>query len=231
MINKKLIQLLLIFILISVGLMFYSQSNFSSASAQSRTPPKINFPRPRGTPSAKNATGSRGVCPTIFSLGGNPGYTLTVSESPTFWFYIPHGADKISNIEFELQYKNVDTIETVKVTLSPNSSLIPIRLSKPLPVNQKLFWYLKFECQSSLDFGQDFIKGFIERILVTHELNQQLNIAQTPFARISIYAKNGIWYDTLTELLTQPDLQEIRTDFFKEVGLGEIANVPLNSID
>jgi hypothetical protein len=99
--NRKFIRFVLTFLLIMLELMINNYNNLSSVLAQSRTTAsKITFPRPKGTPSAKNATGSRGVCPKLYSLGGLPDYTLTVSEYLTFWFYVPQSIDKISNMEF-----------------------------------------------------------------------------------------------------------------------------------
>lgn len=192
-------------------------------------------PDRKGTPPASNQTGSRGICPKteipLLAMGGTSGYTQTISEFPTFWFYIPYSSDRISQGEFELQDENAKTIERISIALPTTPKIIPIRLTQPLELNRHYRWYLAVNCSSDRFISEGYVTGMVERILLPAEVERQIAITRSPLDRLQIYAQNGIWYDTLNELaqlyLVEPTLAETWKDFLKNVGLENIADVPV----
>lgn len=193
-------------------------------------------PDRKGTPPASNQTGSRGICPKteipLLAMGGTSGYTQTISEFPTFWFYIPYTSDRISQGELELQDENAKTIDRISIALPTTPKIISIRLTQPLELNRPYRWYLAVNCSFDRFTSEGYVTGTIERILLPAEVERQVTIARSPLDRLQIYAQNGIWYDTLNELaqlyLTEPTLAETWKDFLKNVGLENIADVPLD---
>jgi Domain of Unknown Function (DUF928) len=230
--------------LLAVLLLICISSYLPPAPAQTNAnPPKrivYTPPDRKGTPPAGNQTGSRGNCPTteipLLALGGNSGYTLTISESPTFWFYIPYTSDRAKSGEFELQDESGKTVDQTPVSLPNAPKIVPLRLARSLQPNRQYRWYLAIDCpsQPSLDGvdSEGYVTGLVERILPTTELEDRLKTAQTPVERLQIYAQNGIWYDTLAQLaqlyLEQPTWQATWKDFLENVGLDSIANASLD---
>lgn len=194
-------------------------------------------PDRKGTPPAGNQTGSRGICPKteipLLALGGTSGYTQTISEFPTFWFYIPYTSDRTSSGEFELQDENAKTVEQISIALPTTPKIISIRLTQTLELNRRYRWYLAVNCSSERFISEGYVTGLVERILLPKEVERQVTIARSPLDRLQIYAQNGIWYDTLNELaqlyLVQPSWEETWKDFLKNVGLENIANVTLDN--
>ena len=215
----------------------------ASAQANTNPPQRIIYTPPdrKGTPPAGNQTGSRGSCPKteipLLALGGTSGYTLTVSESPILWFYIPYTSERALSGEFELQNESGKTVYQIPVSLPTTPKIISIRLRQPLQLNQRYRWYLAVNCPSdpaSARFASEgYVTGLVQRILLPAELEQQLKMARSPLQRLQIYAQNGIWYDTLTELaqlyLAQPTWQATWKDFLENVGLDSITNATLDS--
>jgi hypothetical protein len=215
----------------------------ASAQTNANPPKRIVYTPPdrKGTPPAGNQTGSRGNCPKteipLLALGGNSGYTLTISESPILWFYIPYTSDRALSGEFELQDESGKTVYQTPVSLPTTPKIISIRLTQPLQLNQRYRWYLAVNCPSAPEkerfASEGYVTGLVQRILLPAELEQQLKMARSPLERLQIYANHGIWYDTLTELaqlyLAQPTSESTWKDFLEDVGLDSIANATLDS--
>lgn len=237
--------------ILAISFTLFSASDYAYiALAQSKAESiRIRFmaansgnPDSRGTPPTENGTGSRGNCPVtkiaLTSLVGSKNLSLTVSEHPTFWFYVPYTVKEASNGEFFLQDQQENTIYKTQFVLPDKPGIMSIRLPsdvKPIQSNQNYRWYLSINCSSGQSsdtlVGQMFLTGQIQRILLTDELKRQLNLAQTPLDRVQVYAQNGIWYDTLTEFANlyrvQPTLATTWTNLLKDVGLESIAQVPI----
>jgi Domain of Unknown Function (DUF928) len=228
--------------LLAVLLLFCSYSAPASAQTNANPPKRIVYTPPdrKGTPPAGNQTGSRGNCPKteipLLALGGNSGYTLTISESPTFWFYIPYTSDRAKSGEFELQDESGKTVYQTPVSLPSSPKIVPVRLDRALQPNRQYRWYLAINCSSQPSLegiaSEGYVTGLVERILPTAELEHLLKTAQTPLERLQIYAQNGIWYDTIAQLaqfyLEQPTWESTWQDFLENVGLESIANASLD---
>ena len=79
----------------------------------------------------------------------------------------------------------------------------------------------------------DFVEGWIKRVDLNSGINKQLKLAR-PLDRVSIYAKNGLWFDTLNSLKnlqqTEPNnkaIASIWSDLLQQVGLNEISQKPI----
>lgn len=199
----------------------------------------------RGNPPTSGGTGSRGDClakslPLVRLVGFN-NLEFTVSDRPTFWVYLPYTSTEGTSGEFSLQDGDVDIYRT-SFTLPKTPGIVSITLPssvKPLEIGKKYRWYFNVNCSSEQTANQAttpaFVTGRVQKIALNSEIESQLKAATT-LERIAIYAKNGIWYDTINELallrLQEPQNQEavkvwnqlLKSEF---VGLGEIVAQPI----
>ncbi len=152
----------------------------------------------------------------------------TTSAYPTFWFYVDYPID--SQVEFILQDESENEVYKTNFSLDKTSGLISLILPKNkvnLEIGQSYHWYLYIMCnvQNSPD---DFVEGWVKRVELDSNINDQLELAQ-PLERISIYAENGLWFDTLSiiESLREKEIKDniisaVWTDLLQQIGLEKI---------
>lgn len=170
----------------------------------------------RGSPRSGNRAGgaSRSLCggnqsgDALFALIPDTNVGLTLEKHPTFWFYLPDGANKFHSMKFALWS---DQGEKVYETTYPVTNVLPGVMSITLPPstpalqeNQDYNWIFTVYCEDPQqaavrsDPKRVRVRGFIQRVPVTTELQQGLKRAVTPRDRAVILAQNGIWFDSLT---------------------------------
>jgi hypothetical protein len=214
--------------------------NYSNIKKIRYVPP--TRPGDRGTISGKNAAGSRGCQQRqtselpLLALGGNPGYTQTLREYPTVWFYIPYSSREVKEAVFEVQYEEEtqqhqrgETFERIAISLPSAPGIVPVGLSKAIPLGVNLRWYLVIACESGNELP---ITGMLKRIVPSPELTRELEGARNQLEQVEVYARYGIWYDALTGLArayhNQPNLAITWSEFLLGVGLESLAQVPLD---
>lgn len=160
----------------------------------------------------------------------------TITEYPTFWFYVPYSATSLRSVEFVLQEGEEDVYKA-PVTLPKTPGIVSLRLpstEKPLEVGKMYNWFFKVnvDCASlQPSNGKDSVEGWVQRVELSSRLTKQLETA-TPQQRIAIYAANGIWYEALSAIA---DLRKLETLTFKDywtallhsAGLSDIASKPI----
>lgn len=208
-----------------------SMANNSQASIDRKiifTPAKNQSkPPPRGTPDTDEGTGSRGSCPykpnmpPLMSLVGNRNLTDTLDRHPSFWIYIPYANSEIEWGEFTIQDSEKDFYRT-KISLPPNTpGIIEIKLPSsytPLTTGKKYRWYFEIDCSQPSDPGLGSyatLTGIVRLIPSSDKLERELATAQTPLDKIEILARNGIWYDTLTQLIEVRSQNPHNSDYQK----------------
>lgn len=133
----------------------------------------------------------------------------TISEHPTFWFYLPDQLATGAPMEFFLQDADDNNLYNTRISdgaIGPG--LIKISLPKtaqPLKAGQPYFWTFSVSCNPKKPSEQMFVKGTIQRVQPSVSLQNQLKSA-APLDRVKLLAANGVWYeafDTLAELYQQ----------------------------
>lgn len=165
-------------------------------------------PPNRGAPPSTAEGGSRGC--SALKPGEKPltaltpanHMALTVSEHPTFFWYVPESG--ASNLEFTLLDENDQEVlykTTVNVSKTPGivSISLPKSTAKPLEVGKQYHWYLTSICDASDRTGDVFIDGWVERIEPTADLKAALESA-TPDTLPAVYARAGIWHEAIASL-------------------------------
>lgn len=158
---------------------------------------------------------------------------LTVSATPTFWFYVP--APKDSNLSAEFVLLEGDRlVYKQQVSLSQTPGIISFRPEKSLETGKQYRWFFSVLINPQRPSQNPVVEGSLERIEMNVTLKSQLQAANSERDRIAIYASHGIWYDALTELgemhRTNPQDRKVQADWadlLNSVGLGAIAKVPI----
>jgi hypothetical protein len=163
---------------------------------------------------------------------------ITVSDRPTFWFYLPKTTAK--TIEFSLFEKTPNAlgeyktgIYQVSLPIERQSIVTGYRLPANAPalaVGKKYEWAIALVCDPNNRQRDLNASSTISRIDLTAE--QQSGLSQaSALQKSEFFANNGIWSDMVTALSTSDRLvvNQLWQDLLKSesVQLGKIAEQPL----
>ena len=231
-------------------------ASFMSTLVLVLTQPKVKViadlpPAPR-TGSDDNPTGPGGTRPvpiipcqetneSLTALKPPEGKRLTVSEYPTFWFYVPYASDYISSVQFLLENhdQSDSAVYRTKLKLSNTPGIISISLPTDkkysLKPNNHYHWFLKLDCKPKHDESNapDFeVEGYVKMVAPSAALESQL--AMEKQQKFKVYQENDIWYDALSNLaglhFTNPQSVELSNtwaDLLKSSGLAGLAQKPM----
>lgn len=194
----------------------------------------------RGAPGTRQGGATRGGCSTsdqkLTALVPQNNIGMTTAQLPTIFFYIPQTSADV--LEFSLLDENDNEVYQKNLTPSKAGGIASVDLStlqgiQPLQVNKKYHWYLSIVCNTEDRSADIFVDGWVQTVESDPALASELQQA-SPSDRASLYAVNGLWYDSVAALFetrkSSPNNPEIATqwaDLLDSVGLGEIAKEPL----
>jgi Domain of Unknown Function (DUF928) len=162
------------------------------------SPTRLEYDPPsRGAPGDRSDAGSRGSEELLALVPVNK-YGWTTAEYPTFWFYLKRQASSPRTIKLELIDENQKVVYQTNLALNKTEGIMHITLPKTAPrleIGKQYQWVLS---SGNMD-NEMHASGWIERVALTPELASQLQQAK-PRERVLIFAKNGFWYETITEL-------------------------------
>ena len=168
----------------------------------------VNFKPPDVTaPSNRQGGTHRGsqLCPaglSVTPLVPPTNIGLTLAESPTIFVYVPQTS---AEIEFTLLTENEDKIVYEKTFKVDESGIVGINIpatgdnSKSLEVGKRYVWSFSMICEPENRSADSVVKGFVQRVEPQPTLTSDL-ANPDPMSRLNVYAKNGIWYETLDTL-------------------------------
>jgi Domain of Unknown Function (DUF928)/NB-ARC domain len=175
----------------------------------------------RGAPGNRGDASSR-VPYDFLAIVPATNFGLTVAEYPTFWLYVPTPPPSSIPLELVLRDEQQNAVYRTTFELNREAGIVSFRLPEaapPLEIGKKYHWFFFWD-----KVARD---SWIERVAMSPELESQLKNA-TPRKRIHLLAKNGLWYESFTELaefrcqllsqLENATLQE-RTLIYAENGL------------
>ena len=164
----------------------------------------------------------------------------TVSDYPTFFFYLPQPNAELA--EFILEDENGNLIYAQALTIKDLSGVIGVSIPAntnvpPLEVGKNYIWKFSLVCDPE-DRASDWVEtGIVRRVELSAEILRQLENAD-PRWKTFIYAKNGIWQDALGNLVAarraNPNAPVFQTDWeslLDSVKLREIAQEPIVPIE
>ncbi|MDJ0706056.1 MAG: DUF928 domain-containing protein [Leptolyngbyaceae cyanobacterium MO_188.B28] len=194
-----------------------------------------------GRPHKRVGGGSRGPCriadnPPLTALTPYNSAGLTVAESPSFWFYIPYALTPEHSVEFVVKTGDDEVYKTRFSGNETTPGIVNLDLPSTvsLEIDKNYNWYLLVYCDPQNQSRFVYVEGLVRRIN-RPDIESQLEAA-TPQERTTLYATEGIWYDTLTTLAetrrTSPNNTQINEDWtnlLRSVGLDSIAAQPFVS--
>lgn len=163
---------------------------------------------------------------------------LTTLKRPKFLFYIPYTQDLAgSSAEFSLQDNKGMDVHRIKTSLPPKPGVIDISLPNTvsLQTGQTYSWYFKVRCSDKKASLPMYTEGYIQRNNLDFRIKEQLKVAANPRKKITIYAKEGIWFDALNMLAQLRQSSQdaaVEKDWqilLKSVELDNIATAPLTN--
>jgi len=160
----------------------------------------------------------------------------TVSEYPTFFFYLPQPNAELA--EFILEDENGNLIYGQALTIKNLSGVIGVSIPAntnvpPLEVGKKYTWVFSLVCNPEDRSGDKVEKGTVRRVELSADILGELENAD-PRRKTVIYAENGIWQDALGTLAAarraNPKDTDLAADWeslLDSVRLREIAKEPI----
>jgi hypothetical protein len=209
--KKSRIAPLLVCLSLATGGFVWQSEAAPTAAQQYKKPKPYKPPSGRGIPSRREGAGTRGPCLTpqgsLMSLVPEDAYGMTVSQQPTFFWYIPPKSIEASpkaakTASFRLLDEQENEVYTNdNIPLSGFSGIVSYTLpaSVRLEVGQAYIWQFSVVCNPDAPSNNPFVEGVIQRVEANQPLNQRLSSSSLR-DRPSIYASAGIWYDSLTSL-------------------------------
>lgn len=211
-----------------------------AAMAQEFQPPKRGVPGRRVGGGTRDPLGCvQGRPPYLMALLPQTNLGLTTSANPQFFWFMPKTKAKVA--EFTLYEGNEQTPDhtlvyktTVAVAGTPGIASLSLPANAaPLQVGKDYHWSVTLICSSEQPQNNISVDGWVQRIALKPSLQNQLTQA-TPSDRVSLYAQNGLWFDTLTALAelhcarpNDPEVTKSWATVLKSVKLDAIAGQPL----
>jgi hypothetical protein len=125
---------------------------------------------------------------------------LTVAERPVFLVYFPKTVAK--QAELSLRDEQGNGIYQTTFNLSDTPGILNIQLPATAPaleIGQKYQWSIAMICHPDDRLRDQVVDAWIQRTELPASVSQQLETASIP-EQASLYAQNGIWYDTISTL-------------------------------
>lgn len=163
----------------------------------------------------------------------------TVSERPIVFVYVPQTVARQAQFSVAIATDTPsgrtveETLYEYRLPLPEQPSVIAIPL-RPLDEGRFYRWVFQIQCDPTGDRSGDALTdGWLQRVAPNSSLSLRLNRA-TPQELPALYARSGLWQDTITSLGTlraaTPDDAALATDWaslLTSVRLDALANAPL----
>jgi len=164
----------------------------------------------------------------------------TVSDYPTFFFYLPQPNAELA--EFILEDENGNQIYEQALTIKNLSGVIGVSIPAntnlpPLEVGKNYIWKFSLVCDPEDRASDKLESGVVRRVELSADILGELEKAD-PRGKTFIYAENGIWQEALSNLAVarraNPNDPVLKTDWeslLDSVSLRAIAQEPILPIE
>ncbi|NJR64539.1 MAG: DUF928 domain-containing protein [Leptolyngbyaceae cyanobacterium CRU_2_3] len=166
-------------------------------------------PPDRGAPDGREPFGTRGPCEAsdrpltpLLPLPKPEFSGNTLAEHPTFWFYVPYAAVRVSAGQFVVRQENGDLLYGADFRLPNTPGFVSVSLPNTTPAlkpNQPYRWEFILDCAS-----EDDEPGIVRHTGLVTRISNPALVAQlaaaTPEERIRLYSKTALWYDAAANL-------------------------------
>jgi len=160
----------------------------------------------------------------------------TVSDYPTFFFYLPQTGAEFA--KFILEDESGNLIYQQDLTIKNLSGVIGVSIPAdknvpPLEVGKSYTWKFTVVCDAQDRSSDQLESGIVRRVELSANILRKLETAD-PRQKTFIYAENGIWQDALSTLAAarraNPNDTDLAADWeslLDSVRLGAIAKEPI----
>ena len=158
-------------------------------------------------------------------------YGLTIAERPSFWVYLPETSATQLILTLKKQGRNPHWQQAIN--LPEQSGIVGIKLSDEAPaleINEEYQWAVILVCGNKPNPNDPVVTARVKRVDKSSViLNSSLN--NTPLEKAAIYAREGIWHDSLDILIKEKpftnDWNYLWNDYLQSAGLNEISDKPV----
>ena len=214
-------------------------SNYVASQGNSRlafVPPNWGAPGNRQGGATRSPVACTSGKKSLTALVPATNLGMTTAEYPELYFYIPKTSAQ--KMEFALLDENDREIYQTDIAPSRTPGVVKINFADfkdlpPLKSQKKYHWYVSLICDSSDRSADISVDGWVQRIQPEPMLASELQ-RSTAKESVSLYAVNGIWYDTVAALAqtrqsspTSSLLAKDWEDLLTSVGLEGIASEPI----
>lgn len=197
-----------------MGLTLWACENSTSDQTQTQQVAWVQYDPPnRGAPGESSDSGSRPLCkkPSMpfTSLSPSTNWGETLQAYPTFWLYLPYQA---STVRFILRDEPTQReLYRTNFVVSKGDGAARFQMPNTAPsleVDRLYNWQFDFICDAE-NRSRFRVRGLVVRRSPSEALSTQLKNA-LPRERVTLLAKEGFWFDSLTELadLRQANAQD-----------------------
>lgn len=200
-----------------------------------------NFQPPeQGVPGRREGGGTRGLVCLTATTALIPQSTMgqTISEKPTFFYYLPVALDK--TVQFELADERDKTIYKKSFRMvTSRAGIVSVSLgsdgnSPALEVGKNYKWYFTIKCNPKNYTTDDvLVSGWINRTALAPTVKTELDRSPDR-SKLRIFAQQGFWYEYLATLAqlriefpSDASLALKWSEVLSSVELGKIAREPL----
>jgi hypothetical protein len=193
----------------------------------------------RGIPDGRSPSGSRqGRCEDtvapftpLLPVSSSGFSSSTLTERPTFWFYIPYKPSSVSSGQFSLVDRQENEIYWIRFQLPRTPGFVGVNIpktAKALEKNQEYRWYFQLDCasQASLPPEKVWYQGVVRRV-DGMSLESRLKTARVE-ERINLYVQNSLWYDALSDLVQVHNLPQGWHNLLRAMGLEQLEQAPIS---
>jgi hypothetical protein len=199
----------------------------------------VNFSAPGENAPGGNSNVGGGVrgeaLAKVIPLMPKTNYGRTISGRPTFLVYVPPTASQ--EVFFSLQDANRNHHYQTTFSISGQGGIVELTLPEDAPeleMGKEYVWFLAPIAPDGILRPDNYgVTGWVKRVDAPIARQEQSSL--NPIELATLYAKEGIWYDTLQVLsaakLAQPDDATLASewkDLLEQVELEAIATEPIN---
>jgi Domain of Unknown Function (DUF928) len=125
---------------------------------------------------------------------------LTLEGYPAIWIDLPRNHAERISLDLLTETGAVvyeDVTFPVPDTTGPIALQLP-QQQDPLEIGQRYEWIVELECDINDPAKNRTVSGWVKRIAPDPQLEEELDVADTPLEVAEVYARHGIWYETLS---------------------------------
>lgn len=201
--------------------------NSNSGSDRGRPPKRVGGGDRRGQCNIPKTT----INQKLIALVPEQGEALTITGTPTLWFYVPYAPTSPLSARFTLrdEQRRRALFDPILIPLTGIPGIIGIRLPKTLQPETFYQWYLTILCQPNVNGPT--VSGWIQRVRPDSQLSHQLQQPLSLQEQLDLYQKANIWHDRLTLLAQQwnttAEVAENWRKLLQEIGLEALSQEPI----